>query len=136
MRLRYESGYLFTLRVPIFYNGKTSTVVVHAFEGGCQAPNHTRIDVEVRMNGKVIFPRGATWCGIPGNHSVDGIHAKELVLSLIAMKPGDTDPDYFKDYTEDQLEFVERYGEELNMARLDRYCDPETGEPRMPKRRR
>jgi hypothetical protein len=39
------------------------------------------------------------------------------------MKPGDTDPDYFKDYTPEQIAFVEKYGEELDCVRQFRYCD-------------
>jgi hypothetical protein len=46
------------------------------------------------------------------------------------MKPGDTDREYFSEYTEDQLFWAERYGEVLDLARMDRYCDPETGEVR------
>src|SRR5580693_4288120 len=138
---RDDPNHLFTLRVPVSKwvppkPGQTigstvkTLVTIHAFDGGFQAPNHNRIDVEVRMGGKTVFPRGATYCGLTQGFSVDGIHAKELVLSLIAMKPGDTDNEYFASYTPEQIEFAETFGEDLNMYRLDRCCDPETGEPR------
>lgn len=89
------------------------------------APNHTRIDCELRQGGKIIFARGDTWCATPG--CVDDDEAKELVMSLFAMRPGDTDPEYFASYTAEQLAWVERNGEELGVEREYRYCDPETG---------
>ena len=44
------------------------------------------------------------------------------------MKPGDTDREYFASYTDEQIAFAEACGEMIDMARMDRYCDPETGE--------
>lgn len=92
--------------------------------------SHTTIDVELRWHGCIIFARGETWCGVPGGTTTDGIAAKELVTSCFTIKPGDTDSDYFAHYTQDQLEWVETYGEELDCEKQSRYCDPETGEVR------
>jgi hypothetical protein len=124
---------LFTLRI------KTSKgiVSINAFEappfdakgnrtGGPHG--HTRIDVEIKLNGKPVFKRGDTYCGVPRGVCVDSFEAKELVMSLAAMKPGDTDDEYFQHYTPEQLEFAEALGEEIDMTKHDRYCDPETGE--------
>ncbi len=132
-----DVNHLFTLRV------KTSQglVTINAYEGPWPTkatPSHTRIDVEVKllaksdnMYSKVIFRRGSLWCGIPAHHSIDGIYAKECVLSLVAMKPGDTDADYFAEYSREQRDFAESLGDELNMIREMRYCDPKTGEVKL-----
>lgn len=64
---------------------------------------------------------------MPAGTCLDGIEAKEGVLSLVAMKPGDTDEEYFADYTEEQLAFAKEYGEALSCEREARYCNPETG---------
>ena len=63
-----DPSFLFTLRVPT----SKGMVVIHAYENTQRRSNHghTYIDTVVRLNG-------------------------ETVLSLIAMKPGDTDRDYF-----------------------------------------
>lgn len=120
-----DHNYLFTLNIPVSDGG----VIVHAFEAGNMGPNHTKINVEVgfRATGsdqeKVIFARGDTWCGIPSIHSIDGAHARELVGNLIAMKPGDTDSEYFESYTSEQLEFAKRYGEEISLEIMATYCD-------------
>jgi hypothetical protein len=124
-----DLNHLFTLRVAVRRTGPL--VVIHAFDGNHTGPHgHSRIDVEVRLGGRVIFPRGATWCGVPAGTCMDGIEAKESVLSLVAMKPGDTDEDYFADYTPEQLAFAEEYGESISLERETRYCDPETGSVR------
>lgn len=126
--LRDDPSYLFSLRVRLDEN---TTLVVHAFEGPFQAPNHTRIDVAarvVRRDGdkttrQTLWERGKTWCGIPTHQTVDGDDAKECVLSLLAMKPGDTDSSYFDGWTDDQLAFAETYGETVWMAKHDRFGD-------------
>ncbi len=128
---------LFRLRVALTNREHGNKVLaVTAWEGPWQAPNHTRIDIRARLmwteNGKrrsrTVFKRGQTWCGIPGHSSIDGKFAKECVLSTLAMKPGDTDAEYFASYTPAQLEFANEFGETLDMEKQFRYCDPETGE--------
>jgi len=118
---RNDPKYLFTLHV----DTADGIVVIRAFEGDHVAwnPTHHRIDVEVRLNGREIFKRGQLYCGIPQCHSIDGIHAKENVMCLVSMKPGDTDPSYFDDYTSEQLMFARRVGEEISLRREMRYCD-------------
>ncbi len=110
---------LFTLRVRL----SGGTAVIKAYDAGFRPPNHTRLDCELRWNGKIVFPVGATYCGIPGQYSIDGINAKECVMDLFCLKPGDTDSEYFESYTPEQLAWVEEHGEELSCERQARYCD-------------
>ena len=110
-----DRGFLFTLR-------PMRGVTIRAFDGG-PAGTHHRIDVEVRADGKLVFPRGATYCAVPGHTPIDGIDARETVLSLVAMKPGDTDEEYFASYTPEQLAFAVEHGEEIDTVRSERYCD-------------
>ena len=132
MSIHNDPTHLFTLNVRVWTGDQGERpVIIHAFDSNRDmGSNHFPIEVEVRHCGKVIFPRGQLCCGVTANHSTDGRHARELVMSLVAMKPGDTDSEYFADYTFGQLEWVEKYADALTMARLDRYCDQETGEVR------
>ena len=127
-----DPSHLFTLLVRVTdpHDGY-SFIRINAFDAlrPSMGPNHNAIEVEVCHKGKVIFPRGQLHCGLPANHATDGKHAKELVMSLVAMAPGDTDPDYFANYTTAQLCWVNRYAEHIGMVREDRFCD-ETGEVR------
>ena len=126
-QLNREPDFLFTLRVCVF--ASEPLVVVHAFEGrdagrGRVGGSHNRIDVEVRQGGRVVFPRGALYCGLPTFKSIDGPDARELVLSLVAMKPGDTDADFFAHYTPEQLAWAERHGDGVSYA-ASRYAPKE-----------
>ena len=124
--LRDDPAFLFELHIRPYSD--RSTIIVRAFErSGWMADSHTRIDVEVRQDGAVIFPRGSLWCGIPSHQSIDGIDAKACVLGLVSMRPGDTDSDYFDSYSADQLAWANEFGEALSWEREARYCDPETG---------
>ena len=71
----------------------------------------------------VVWSRGETWDGIPGHKCIDGDAAQAGVLAHLALKPGDTDEDFFADYNEAQLDFCETYSDDLTMARIARFGD-------------
>lgn len=108
---------VFTLRVKL----SGVTLSIRVYEGPFSAPNHTTLFCEGRVNGQELFPRESFYVGVPGHSAIDGKFAKELVLSLFAMKPGDTDAEFFEHYTADQLAFVEAHGEELSIIKEERY---------------
>jgi hypothetical protein len=124
--LNQEADFLFTLRVCVF--ASEPLVVVNAFEGRNAGRggmgSHNQIDVEVRQGGRVVFPRGQLYCGLPTFKSIDGPHARELVLSLVAMRPGDTDEDFFAHYTPEQLAWAERNADGVSYA-ASRYAPKE-----------
>lgn len=110
---------VFTLRVAL---GFGRYLTIRAYEGPVQSPyGHTTLYCEGRVAGCVLFQRDAFYVGIPAGQSIDGDLAKELVLSLFAMKPGDTDNEFFSHYTEEQLAFVEEHGEWLSLCASERY---------------
>lgn len=123
-----SGDHLFTLRV-MTRNGQ---IIIKAYDGNApMSATHHRIEVEVRQAGNTIFERGQLYCGLPTHRCIDSLEAKELVLSLVAMQPGDTDSDYFVEYTSDQLDWAGTYGDLLTCEREVRYCDPETGAVRV-----
>jgi hypothetical protein len=60
-----------------------------------------RLMFEDRMGLSAVRTRG-------GNHMVGEL------LSFLSTKPGDTDPEYFAAYTQEQLDFVECHGDDLS----------------------
>lgn len=117
----------FTLRIRLCH-GDSRLVVIRAWDNaGWDSAGRIKLNVEVRHGGKVIFPKGQLHCALHGTS--DGTAARELVMSLVAMQPGDAEEDYFADYTPDQLDWVTRYGGALGCERESRYCDVE-GNPR------
>jgi hypothetical protein len=57
-------------------------------------------------------------------HAIDSDDTLRSLLGFLTLKPGDTDADYFKDYTPRQMEFAESEAEDLFMW----HVDPEKGE--------
>jgi len=122
---------LFMLRVALrgkAYGGHV--LAVTAWDGNHTGElGHQRIDVRARLiwteNGRrrtrTIWKRGQTWCAVNSSTSLDGDDAKELVLSLLAMKPGDTDEEYFTSYTKAQIAFAEEYGDDITCEAMHRY---------------
>jgi hypothetical protein len=120
----------FTLRVKTTNESGAPVIVVRAYDNNARLHgSHSRVDIEVRQGGKVIFPLGQLYVGIPGGHSTDGTYAMNAVLDCVAMKPGDTDAEYFIDYTIAQLDWAREHSDSLNMERHYRYCNDD-GAPR------
>lgn len=48
-------------------------------------------------------------------HAIDSDATVAALLHFLALKPGDTDSEYFENYTDRQMEFAQDEGEELSM---------------------
>jgi len=79
-----------------------------------------------KEDGDIIF-HGSD-CGCSPMHATDSDDCLRGLLGFLSLKPGDTDDEYFEDYTKEQMEFAENNGEELNLWSLE----PEEGEQEMP----
>ena len=80
---------------------------------------------EFYVNDKLIFS-GNDYCPspmwIPKNGWYDTLPMKAVkdLLAFLTLQPGDTDPDYFKDYTKEQLEFCQSdLAEEIKLLIMD-----------------
>jgi hypothetical protein len=122
----------FTLRIRTAPTvGYGTTIAIRAYDDlvpGWDNAGRVRLTVEVRHGSAVVFPKGQLTCALHG--ASDGTAARELVMALVAMRPGDTDEDYFAGYTPEQFAWVTEHGEALDAEREHRYCGPETGEVR------
>lgn len=131
-----KNNMLFTLRVPL-HDG--TYAMVYGFDAndnssGCMGVSGARVDICVRHNNKTIFGKGQLYIRTPiiGTHgvdwSLDGDQVKERVLSCVGMKPGDTDEEFFANYTKEQLAWVCKYAEDISCVRMIRYCCDECGD--------
>ena len=119
---------VFTLRVVLGRDasGRDERCLIRVYEGPetsavGRGTTHTTLYCELQHAGRVLFPREQFTVGIPHGDCLDSDYAKAAVLSLFALKPGDTDEDFFEHYTPEQLDFCERYGEALSLEALNRY---------------
>jgi hypothetical protein len=51
-------------------------------------------------------------------HAIDSPEAMAAILGFLSLKPGDTDPEYFDDYTPKQRAWMEARAEDLSLARM------------------
>lgn len=56
-------------------------------------------------------------------HSIDGDESVEACMSFLTLRPGDTDADYFDNYTPEQMEYCQLYAEDLHSEVDRRFCD-------------
>jgi hypothetical protein len=61
---------------------------------------------------RVLF-EGEDYHCAPG-HAIDSSEAVAGLMGFLTLKPGDTDEDYFKDYTPEQLEYCAQWAEALS----------------------
>lgn len=120
---RKDSDFLFELRTL----SSKSRITIQAFElTHKHTNNHLYFTVRVLENGEEVFAKGHLYAGVSiyAGHAIDSDAAKELAMSLVAMKPGDTDKEYFTGYTAKQLAFAEQHGEWLSYIAAERYGEP------------
>jgi len=79
----------------------------------------TRIAYELRQDGKVLFS-GADFCGSPLDAD-DSDATVAALLGFLTLRPGDTDAEYFENYTPEQLEFCSLHAEALGIEALRRF---------------
>ena len=56
-------------------------------------------------------------------HAIDSDSTVSGLLAFLTLQPGDTDAEYFANYTPRQMAYVEMHAELLDMDRLDRFGD-------------
>lgn len=118
---RLAVNFLFEQRIRL--GKETCRIMAYDANHTDRHTGHMRIDVEVFFAGERVFTLGELYCAVNRWTAIDSDAAKALVLSLVAMKPGDTDADYFASYSPEQLAFAEAHGEEIDMARMWRFGD-------------
>lgn len=100
-------------------------VVITAFEDGVDSRGAVKYRLRVTDGKDEVFspegPGAVLWGAFSPYDSCDGEEAKRAVLTHVALKPGDTDDEFFADYTADQINWVECHGEELSIVAFDRY---------------
>lgn len=126
-----DPAHLFTLRISGRTHGeKPITVKAYELSHGHiveqfvkHTASHIYFTVEVTQGGETIFAKGKLYAGVStfAGHSIDGDAAKKLALELVAMKPGDTDADYFEGYSDEQRAWAEENGEWLSYIAAERY---------------
>ncbi len=73
------------------------------------------------QDGAPIF-EGADFACAPG-HAIDSDSCVECLMGFLTMRKGDTDAEYFANYTPAQTHFSETHAETLACEVANRFCD-------------
>lgn len=86
--------------------------------GRTDSRGQSYIGYEMRdASGESVFT-GDDFAGSP-MHADDSDETLRALLNFLTLRPGDTDPDYFADYTERQRRFVREDAETLSVYGID-----------------
>lgn len=97
--------------------------VYDAYQTGPHGHTHLSIVLRVRDERTDTLETFSfrQWVGIPSHQAIDSEASKRACWDAVAMREGDTDPEYFEGYPAELLEIVNVHGEALSMAIMDRF---------------
>lgn len=72
----------------------------------------TYIGYELRTGDEVLFTGEDFLCS--PLHAIDSDKSMACLMGFLTLRPGDTDEEYFKDYTQAQLDYCQEYAEALS----------------------
>lgn len=102
--------------------GKGPKFILTLWETGRQHWRGTSmLRYELKQDREVIFT-GDDYSPSP-MHCDDSDDSIASLLGFLTVKPGDTDRDYFEDYTERQLQFCAEHAEALSVEAIRRFGD-------------
>lgn len=110
-----------------YRKGLGPTFTVEVFDANERRGHHNQLETRLVMheNGKstVIFEDFST--GVPGHQCVDSPEALSHACRSVCIKPGDTDEEFFSDYTQEQRDWASQYGENLEIEMMMRFGEYE-----------
>ena len=106
------TNHLRTVRFSPYRKGCGPTFTLETWDTG----NHDSygkwiVGYRLRSQGKTIF-EGEDFCCSP-MHAIDSDEAIASLMAFLTLRPGDTDREYFANYTPAQLEFCDQHAEML-----------------------
>lgn len=111
--MAYDPNKLRTVRLSPYRKGMGPVFTLTTWDTGRRDNRGSTYQrYRLSMDGKPLF-EGDDYSPSP-THASDGDAAIGALLGLLTMRPGDTDTDYFKDYTPEQLEFASQHAESLS----------------------
>lgn len=103
--------------------GPAFTLTMHATDRtdsrGCTYIGYELVERAPGEEPVVLF-QGEDFCGSP-MHADDSNETVASLMSFLTLRPGDTDADYFAEYTADQRAYCDEHAEALAMACYDRF---------------
>lgn len=100
------------------------TFILHMFDEGKTLGGKCYISYQLRIrsngNPSIILFQGDDF-GCSPMHAIDSDGAVKGLMSFLTLRPGDTDWEYFRNYTAGQFAFCEMHAETLSLCVMDRF---------------
>ena len=113
-----------TVRFSPYRKGMGPTFTLKLYDiGGRAISERERIGYELsqRSGGKVTVVFAGEDFGPSPMHGWDSDDSVKALMSFLTLRKGDTDAEYFKDYSPTQFEFSEQYAEALSLEVYSRF---------------
>lgn len=125
----FPDQFLGEMRFPPMRDGLEPIFVALWDTNRTDAHGKSRLAYRLRDGARTIFESDDFHAGI--SIAIDAPEAFASIAGFLALQPGDTDEDYFANYTPAQLEWAEERGEELSLYvyDLENAGDDETERP-------
>ena len=121
-----------TVRFAPYMKGKGPTFILHLFDigqsvqryvgGGHFSKSMLGYELRIRENGNksIIMFKGEDF-GCSPLHAIDSDATVKSLMSFLTLRPGDTDWDYFKNYTVGQFTYCDQHAEALSLYVMNRF---------------
>jgi len=101
----------------IYIDGEPFRVELYWSSERARQPGRVNLAYRFYHGGDKIF-EGLHFSPAPGLE-VDGDESFGALLGFLSLQPGDTDDEYFEDYTPEQLAWAIEHGEELSWIAME-----------------
>lgn len=120
--MKYDPNRLRHVILKPYAKGKGPTFALTTWDTGKRDDRGSTYQrYRLTMNGKVLF-EGSDYSPSP-LYCSDSDDAIGGLLGFLTIKPGDTDDEYFKDYTPSQRAFCDAHAENLSCEAMARFGD-------------
>lgn len=108
-----------TLKLTPYKRGMGPRFILDIFDGGAPLGKGPQWTVGYRLvmkmpgrRDEIVLFEGADY-GCSPLHAIDSDESLAGLISFLCLQPGDTDSEYFKDYSQEQIAFAHEHGTAL-----------------------
>lgn len=110
-----------TIRLTPYRPNQGSRFSLTTWDTGQRSNGRPLLQYRLCMDGKPLF-QGSDYSPSPLT-CIDSDESLFELLVFLTLRPGDTDPEYFENYTPDQMAFCDAHAEALQMEAIHRFGD-------------
>ena len=85
----------------------------------CQTVGKSVLGYRLRSQDRTLFEGEDFGCS--PLHTIDSDATMRSLMGFLTLRPGDTDADYFSDYTREQMDYCDQHAESLSWEVTQRF---------------